>query len=160
MSLEGMDAVLTALEERAPCFSFRTPEARELAITALTHSSLSATRNNKELAKVGEAAGKAAAVEALFLSPGKHTGKHYNDITLGFTTKNLGAIGKGLKLDEAMRLDKGVPYVSEEMFARGLEALLGVVKVTEGQEALLKAIKSLKIISLDEMVAPTLDVYK
>lgn len=50
-----MDERLKLLKERVPAFEFEGKEARELAITALTHSSLSATRNGTELAKVGEA---------------------------------------------------------------------------------------------------------
>ncbi|GAA5822994.1 hypothetical protein JCM11251_004451 [Rhodosporidiobolus azoricus] len=160
MAPQSIDEQLAALEQRAPCFSFPTPEAKELAITALTHSSLSSVRNNSELAKIGEAAGKAAAFEGLFKSPGKHTGKHYNDLTLCFSTKSLAALGKELKLEEALRVDKGVPYISDEMYARTCSALLGVIKLTQGQDAVLKALKALKIVHLDEMVAPTLEAYK
>ncbi|GAA6037194.1 hypothetical protein JCM8097_008781 [Rhodosporidiobolus ruineniae] len=146
-----MQAKLATLHERAPCFSFTTPEGRELATTALTHASLSSGRNNSQLAKVGEAMSKAVAIEALFLAPGHHTARHYDSISTCFTKVHLSAIGRSLKLEELMRLDKGTNLVSDSMYAHALEALLGAVHLTHGPVALLQALRDLNIVKAPDV---------
>ncbi|GAA6004529.1 hypothetical protein JCM10207_000919 [Rhodosporidiobolus poonsookiae] len=140
------DKRLAELKERLPSLSFDTPEGKDLARVALTHSSASATRNNTELSKVGEMYGKAVATKALYLSPGRHSGKQYNDITMALAGKNLSRLAKELKLEDALRLGKGVPFISEEMYARALLALVGAIELSQGAEALEKVLRDLGII--------------
>ncbi|BGP37864.1 hypothetical protein JCM10450v2_001800 [Rhodotorula kratochvilovae] len=135
---------------QAPSLRFDTPEAKELATTALTHSSLSLTRNNTELARLGEAVSKAAATKALYLSPGLHIGLQYNTIALSFANKALTPLAREYEIDKLLRLGKGVPYVSDEMASRGLVALLGALELTSGPDALLAALKELGIVKLPE----------
>ncbi|GAA5968090.1 hypothetical protein JCM11641_003726 [Rhodosporidiobolus odoratus] len=144
--------ITTSLAFKAPSLVFDSPQAKELAIEALTHSSASATRNNTELAKIGEAAARAVAFEALHQSPGKHSGKQYNDISLAFATKHLCAIAKKYNVNDAIRLGKGVPYISDEMSARAVEGLLGALKLSSGPEKLLQALKELGIVHLPDLV--------
>jgi hypothetical protein len=46
-------AHLPLLSAQAPSLSFDTPQAKDLAVLAFTHSSKSALNNNNELAKLG-----------------------------------------------------------------------------------------------------------
>ncbi|GAA6057770.1 hypothetical protein JCM3770_006836 [Rhodotorula araucariae] len=146
-----MEDRLKTLQDKAPSLRFETPEAIELATTALTHSSQSLTHNNTELARLGEAVSKAVATKALFLSPGgSHTGQQYNAIALSFANKALTPLARKYEIDKILRIGKGVPYVSDEMASRGLVALLGALELTSGPDALLGALKELGIIKLPE----------
>ena len=144
---------------QAPCFTFHKQSAKDMAIAALTHSSMSAKRNNMELSKVGEAvspasrgrnlragaeyvpcsrrirhaqSGKAAAVKAVFRRNDLFSGADYDRYALSrFATKNLAPIARGIGLEELQRVGRGGPAaVSDEMCARAFLALLGVLELT------------------------------
>ncbi|GAA5951933.1 hypothetical protein JCM8115_005282 [Rhodotorula mucilaginosa] len=140
---------LAELAARAPCFTFHKQSAKDMAIAALTHSSMSAKRNNMELSKVGEASGKAAAVKAVFRRNDLFNGADYDRYALSrFATKNLAPIARGIGLDELQRVGRGTPAVSDEMCARALLALLGVLELTGGNDVVLRAISDLGILQL------------
>ncbi|POY70224.1 hypothetical protein BMF94_6808 [Rhodotorula taiwanensis] len=122
---------LADLQIRAPCFTFTGSAARELAVVALTHSSLSASRNNVELARVGEASGRLAATKAIYRRADLHSGQAYDLYGWSrFATKNLAPIARRIGLQELMRLGRGTAVVSDEMVARALLALIGVLELT------------------------------
>ncbi|BGP13820.1 hypothetical protein JCM10213_006347 [Rhodosporidiobolus nylandii] len=151
---KNFEEKLAALEQKIPSLAFTTPEAKELARKALTHSSKSAVHNNQELAKLGETCSRAVLAKALYLSPGKHSSKMYGDQAAALASKPLSAIARELKLDEMLRVDKGVPYVSETMFQGALQALLGALELSSGNGALLQALKELGIAKLPEAPEP------
>ncbi|GAA5989258.1 hypothetical protein JCM10908_001229 [Rhodotorula pacifica] len=134
---------------QAPCFLFHKQAAKEMAIVALTHSSASSRRNNVELAKVGDACGRAAAVKAVFKREDLSSGQDYDRYALSrFATKNLAPIARRIGLAELQRVGRGTPLVSDEMCARVLLALLGVLELTGGNNAVLRAITDLGILDL------------
>ncbi|ORY72195.1 hypothetical protein BCR35DRAFT_354441 [Leucosporidium creatinivorum] len=134
---------LTQLESQSASFAFTTPEGKNLAMRALTHSSLSNSFNNTDLARVGELAGKAAVTERLFLDKdSKPTGADYNDKLQLFTTARLAAVGRNLRLDQVL-LKANVPTASNNMVAQCLCALFGAVKIANGQQALLELLDTL-----------------
>ncbi|GAA5956533.1 hypothetical protein JCM21900_000604 [Sporobolomyces salmonicolor] len=141
------DVHLAALSGNCPVFEFKTPESKESALVALTHSSFSAVHNNTGLSKVGSTAAKAEATEALFLTTGLLSGEVHNQLVLDqFTTKNLAVIAKRIKLGESIRVGKGVSVISDDRYARALEALLGVVKLYKGPEELLRVVLRLQLV--------------
>ncbi|GAA5848392.1 hypothetical protein JCM8547_004500 [Rhodosporidiobolus lusitaniae] len=136
----NLDKKIVTLAERVPSFVFTEPEGKEGVVKeylqcAFTHSSKSAVNNWSELAKVGDVSSTPT-------------------FTYGMSTKPLAVIAKEIKLEEFMRLDKGVPYVSETMYAECLTGLFGALRLTSGAEALLATLKALKIMQLPE--APVL----
>ncbi|GAA5871713.1 hypothetical protein JCM3774_003026 [Rhodotorula dairenensis] len=148
--LKPPDQRLAELAARAPCFTFHKQSAKDLALVALTHSSVTtAKRTNIELAKVGDASGKAAAVKAVFNREDLHTGQDYDRYAMSrFATKHLAPIARRIGLEELQRLGRGTSIVSDEMCARALLALLGVVELTTGNNAVLRAITDLGILDL------------
>lgn len=75
--------------------------------------------------------GKAAAVKAVFRRDDLYNGQDYDRYALSrFATKNLAPIARGIGLDELQRVGRGTPAVSDEMCARALLALLGVLELT------------------------------
>lgn len=56
--------------------------------------------------------------------------EQYADIDSRFATKPIAALARTLKLDETMQMDKGVPYVSDSMYATAMLALLGALEVS------------------------------
>ncbi|GAA5946287.1 hypothetical protein JCM3775_002681 [Rhodotorula graminis] len=141
---------LKALRNKAPSLHFYSHLAKGLATTALTHSSLSATHNNTELARLGEAVSRAVATKALYLAPGPHTGSEYNSLALAFSTKALSPIARDIELDKVLRVGRGTSHVSDEMVSRALVALLGALELASGPDALLTALKELGILKLPE----------
>ncbi|GAA5896258.1 hypothetical protein JCM8208_001827 [Rhodotorula glutinis] len=146
-----MDDKLRALRNKAPSLNFFTPSGKLLATTALTHSSMSATHNNTELARLGEAVARAVAAKALYSAPGPHTGAQYNALALAFATKALTPIAREIEVDKLLRTGHGCPYVSDEMASRALVALLGALELASGPDALLTALKELGILKLPEV---------
>lgn len=60
-----------------------------------------------------------------------YNGQDYDRYALSrFATKNLAPIACGIGLDELQRVGRGTPAVSDEMCARALLALLGVLELT------------------------------
>ncbi|GAA5920676.1 hypothetical protein JCM1841_002889 [Sporobolomyces salmonicolor] len=109
------DVHLATLFGNCPVFEFKTPESKESALVALTHSLPS--------------------------------GEVHNQLVLDqFTTKNLAVIAKRIKLGESIRVGKGVSVISDDMYARALEALLGVVKLYKGLEELLRVVLRLQLV--------------
>ncbi|GAA5837485.1 hypothetical protein JCM9279_006768 [Rhodotorula babjevae] len=145
-----MDNKLTALRNKAPSLHFYTHLGKGLATTALTHSSLSPTHNNTELARLGEAVARAVATKALYLAPGLHTGAEYNALALAFATKCLTPIARTLEVDKLLRVGHGTSHISDEMASRALVALLGALELASGPDALLTALKELGILKLPE----------
>ncbi|BGP22764.1 ribonuclease III [Rhodotorula toruloides] len=140
---------LEELRQRAPSLAFDSKDAKELAVRAITHSSLSATRNNTELVRVGQACGKAVAAKALFLSAGVHIGEQYNKaIAINFSVKVLAPIARQIKLQEVLRTASNTPSMSDEMLAKALLALLGALELVSGDEAPLRVLKELEIVKL------------
>lgn len=75
--------------------------------------------------------GKAAAVKAVFRRDDLYNGQDYDRYALSrFATKHLAPIARGIGLDELQRVGRGTPAVSDEMCARALLALLGVLELT------------------------------
>ncbi|GAA6013076.1 hypothetical protein JCM8202_003010 [Rhodotorula sphaerocarpa] len=130
--LSPPDERLAQLQARAPCFTFEDGEAKALATAALTHSSCLWRRNNVELARVGDASGKIYE---------KHA-------QTSFATRDLAPIARRLGLQDLLRLGRGTSAVSDEMCARVLLALLGVLDLTVGEDAVLRAITELGILDL------------
>ncbi|BGO97658.1 hypothetical protein NBRC10513v2_001652 [Rhodotorula toruloides] len=157
--LANAEEKLEELRQRAPSLAFDSKDARELAVTAITHSSLSPTRNNTELARVGEAVRrKAVATKALFLSPGLHTGLQYNRaIAINFSSKVLAPIARKIKLEEVIRTAPNNPFLSDDMLAKALLALLGALELASGDEALLQALTELEIVKLPKPLEEGLD---
>ncbi|GAA5879330.1 hypothetical protein JCM1840_006951 [Sporobolomyces johnsonii] len=145
------DAHLALLSTNCPLFEFNTPESKESALTALTHTSFPALRDNAGLSKVGSFAAKAVATEALFLRLGELSGRVHDQVVLDqFRTRHLARIAKRIKLGESIRVGRGVPDISDDMYARALQALLGVVKLHKGPEELLRVILELQLVRLPE----------
>ncbi|BGO89551.1 hypothetical protein NBRC10512_004482 [Rhodotorula toruloides] len=156
--LTNAEGKLEELRQRAPSLAFDSKDAKELAVTAITHSSLSPTRNNTELARVREACSKAVATKALFLSPGLHTGLQYNRaIAINFSSKVLAPIARKIKLEEVIRTAPNNPFMSDDMLAKALLALLGALELASGSEALLQALKDLEIVKLPKPLEEGLD---
>lgn len=78
-----------------------------------------------------------------------YNGQDYDRYALSrFATKNLAPIACGIGLDELQRVGRGTPAVSDEMCARALLALLGVLELTGGNDVVLRAISDLGILQL------------
>ncbi|GAA6062358.1 hypothetical protein JCM10212_005700 [Sporobolomyces blumeae] len=144
-----MSAIVAALKRTAPFFKPRTAEEQRLVLVALTHRSLSPVENNVGLSKVGEAASKLVATEALYRQAGHHLAHDYSRlVNESLTTKKLADVARGLNLDELVRVAKGTEYVSDDMSAQALLALFGFVHQARGPVELWKILQELQVVDL------------
>lgn len=75
--------------------------------------------------------GRLAATKAIYRRADLHSGQAYDLYGWSrFATKNLAPIARRIGLQDLMRLGRGTAVVSDEMVARALLALVGVLELT------------------------------